>query len=705
MTTKRIVTALLLILVLGLSGCAGISLFGHEAPPTNAQEQVALQNKADEAWRTSKYSRALELYGLILQGQALTRDARLLALERTAKADLYTDHAPEALAALDEWAKADPKIKAAWDWNSLYVQALEATGRERQAEEHLAGLIQAKGAPFELTSRAGLDLSRRYASRSQAGQAARTLRTLHARAPGAPERARFEADTARMLASLDPKALADLLSTVNAANKPAFPYNLISFEDLRRLAAANPAERGRLQDLADNLAKSSDLADKGLPGRILTQGLAAASEGVKELPAASAKEAEAVRPGATTVALLLPQTGQLRALAAKVQAGAEAARTLLAAQGVQVDIRIINTDDPNFVDQLVALPHEVTLVGGPMHPSYFKNLPASGELSRRVFLTFLPEVTGTDEGKQVWRFFWSPEDEVNAVLNIPIAAGVKRYGVLYPEDRMGKRLVDAFTAAVTARGGEVAASQSYPPQDVSAWGDIVKNMVRATPQGTDGKTFTSRPPFDAVFIPDDLQRADHMIGQMHYFQADQVLILGPQLWSAALSASGPKPVISQANYRYAFCPGAWWPQSTSKAMADLKAGLASANQGDPGFWSALGFDFIRLAAAAGAMPPDFQPSEVSNRLNEAAKKIEWTMAPISWDASGHASMAMYFFRPSVEGLAMVDQDGFKERLEAIKAASGQPAQPQPQAKPQQAPQLQQAPQPQQARPQQQPLPQ
>jgi hypothetical protein len=675
MTTIRAFATLLFILVLGLSGCAGISMFGHEAPPTSAQEQAAMQSKADEAWQASKYARALDLYSMILQGQALTPEARHTALERSVKAALYTDRAPEALATLDEWAKAEPKAKASWEWNSLYVQALEATGRERQAEEHLAKLLQVRGAPFEVTSQAGLDLAKRYASRGLASQAAQTLRTLHVKAPGAAERARFEAGTARMLGSLDPKALSNLLTTVNTADKMVFPYNLVSFEDLRRLTANNPAERGRLQDMADSLARSSDLTDRGLPGRIMTQGLSAASEGAKEAPLLPEKESEAVRPGAVTVALLLPQTGQLRALAAKVLAGAEAAKTLLAAQGVQVDIRVINTDDPNFVDQLTALPREVTLVGGPMHPSYFKNLPASGELSRRVFLTFLPEVAGAEEGKQVWRFFWSPEDEVNAVLNIPIEEGVKRYGVLYPEDRMGKRLADAFTAAVTARGGEVTSSQSYPPQDVPKWEDIVKNMVRAVPQGSDGKTFTSRPDFDAIYIPDELQRADHMIGQLHYFQADQLFVLGPQLWSTAIVGSDSKPIISQANYRYAFCPGAWWPQAPSKAAADLKAQLAAANQGVPGFWSALGFDFVRLAATMGMMPPDIQPSEVTTRLNEAAKKMEWALAPISWDASGHASMAMYFFRPSVEGLAVVDKEGFKERLDAIKATPTQPVQP------------------------------
>ncbi|MFZ5426952.1 MAG: penicillin-binding protein activator [Thermodesulfobacteriota bacterium] len=674
MNTSRTLRALLVVLLLALYGCPGSGMFVRDAPPTSEQEQYALQAKAAEAWQAGKYERALTLYGFILQGQALTRDAQLIALERSARSALALNRAAEALGFLDTWAKLDSKARNTWTWTEIYVRALSGTGRERQAEEHLAKIIQTRGASFQLTGPASIELAMRYASRDQASQAARALRTQHAKAPDRTERSQFEAQTARMLGALEPRALAAMLATVNNANRNVFPYNLIAFEDLRRLASANPAEASRMRDMADQLARSSDLADRELPRRILNLGLSAATSGEKEAALPAGPEQPAVKPGTTAVAMLLPQTGQLRALAGKVLAGANAAKAILGEQGTQVDIRVINTDDPSFVDQLTALPHEVTIVGGPMHASYFKNLPASGELSRRVFLTFMPDVAEAGEGKQAWRFFWSPEDEVNSVLAIPLQAGVKRFAVLAPEDRMGKRLSDAFASAVTARGGEVSQIVSYPPQDVPRWGDIVKNMVRAVPSGTDGKTWTSRPDFEAVFIPDELQRADHMIGQLHFYQADSLVILGPQLWSASLNAPGNKHNISPVNYRYAFCPGSWWTQSPAKSVAELKARMAKDQQGDPDFWNALGFDFIRLAAGAGAFPIDAPASEITQRLNAASKKMEWALAPITWDAAGHASMNMFFFRPSVEGLAPVDQAGFTERLDALRARQQQPRQ-------------------------------
>lgn len=672
--SARRLAAVLLALTLAVSGCMGsMGLFGKENPPTTPAELSALQAKAQDAWNAGRYERSAELYGLILAGQGVGRESKLQATERLARSFYKLGRYAEALDALNNWAALDPKLKEAWEWNSLYVRSLTGVGRQRQAEDHLAKLVNSRSAAFELTGPASLELASHYASRGLSSQAVQILRQQHAKAPNRQARARYEADTARMLASLDTQAMGSLMKTVTPAARTVFPQCLIGFEGARRAAASDSAARSQLADLAQELERSSNLADRQLPGRILAQGLEAATSPSAQAALSPEAPVEGVKPGQVGVALLLPQTGQLRALAAKVLAGAKAAQEQATAAGTPVDLRIINTDDPAFVEQLAALPREVMLVGGPMHASYFKSLPASGELSRRVFLTFLPETPEAEEGKQVWRFFWSFQDEVHAVLNPALDAGVKRFGVLYPEDRMGKRLADFFSAAVTARGGQVSILQPYPAHEPGKWNDLMRGLLKAQPKGTDGKSYSIQPDFQALFIPDSLQSADQMISYLHFYQADTMLVLGPQAWSEGLTRPGKRTAFNPVHYRFAFCSGAWWPENPAKPVAALRAALAKDKQGEPDFWSALGYDFVRLAAQVGTVPADPTPSpaDATRLLNKAASQMEWSMAPVSWNDAGQAKMSLFFFRPSVDGLSPVDKEGFAERVNASTAPKAQ----------------------------------
>ncbi|GAB6036380.1 penicillin-binding protein activator [Fundidesulfovibrio butyratiphilus] len=672
-SARRLAVALLA-LTLAVAGCAGtLGLFGKENPPTTPAELSALQAKAQDAWNSGRYERSAELYGLILAGQGVGREAKLQATERLTRSFYRLGRYAEALDALNNWATLDPKLKGTWEWNRLYVRSLIGVGRQRQAEDHLAKLVNSRRAPFELTGPASLELAGHYASRGLSSQAVQIMRQQHAKAPNRQARIGYESDTARMLAALDDQGLSALAKTVTPASRMVFPQCLVAFENLRRAAASDSHAGGQLADLAQELERSSNLTDRQLPGRILAQGLDAATSASAQVGLSTDLAVEGLKPGQIGVALLLPQTGQLRALAAKVLAGAKAAQEQASAAGTPVDLRVINTDDPAYVDQIAALPREVMLVGGPMHASYFKSLPASGELSRRVFLTFLPETPEAEEGKQVWRFFWSFQDEVHAVINPAMDAGVKRFGVLYPEDRMGKRLADFFSSAVTARGGQVSILQPYPPREPGKWNDLMRGLLKAQPSGPDGKTFTIQPDFQALFIPDSLPSADQMISYLHMYQANTMLVLGPQAWSESLSRSGRRTAFNPIHYRFAFCSGAWWPENPAKSVATLRAALAKEKQGEPDFWSALGYDFVRLAAQVGPVPaePAPSPADVTKLLNKAASQMEWSMAPVSWNEAGQAKMSLFFFRPSVDGLSPVDKEGFAERVNASLAPKAQ----------------------------------
>lgn len=365
------------------------------------------------------------------------------------------------------------------------------------------------------------------------------------------------------------------------------------------------------------------------------------------------------KPAENTVALLLPLGGPFREFGGKVQRGALAAKAALAAAGTTIDVVVIDVTQPGWQNALRALPPQVSLVGGPLHPLTFKELQATGLLKTRVFVAFMASLGEAREGVDAWRFFPSHEDQVDALLRLSLTNyGINQYAVLRPGDRYALSMAETFSQAVNRLGGQVTATGVYAPQDSTSWEATVQEMIR---------TGTGRPGFGAVFIPDGWDRADKVLPTFFRNKIEDLLILGPQLWTESLfQAAAAKRQINIRNYRLAVCPGAWWPESQSRATQALLAAMQAAGHPHVELWEAVGYDFVRLAARLGPLPPGDAPQDVSSRLAQAASGMECSMAPLSYTPDGIAHVAMYLFRPSVAGPVLLDPEGFRQRLNAIR---------------------------------------
>jgi len=362
---------------------------------------------------------------------------------------------------------------------------------------------------------------------------------------------------------------------------------------------------------------------------------------------------------ANSVAVLLPLGGPFREIGGRVQKGIKAAQDVLAAAGTPLEVTIIDATQPGWADSLRKLPPEVTLVGGPMHRLTFKELETAGLLQTRVFLAFMPSLGEAREGIDAWRFFPSADDEIDALLRLSSSDyGINQFAILRPGDRYGQSMGDAFAGAVSRLGGQITATGVYAPQDPSSWEGTVNDMLR---------TGGGRPGFGAVFVPDEWARADKVLPAFFKNKVDDLLILGPQLWTEALyRAAAAKTQINIQNYRLAVCPGSWWPENQGQATQQLVTAMRAAGVEHPDMWEAIGFDFTRMAARMGRLAPGSPPQEVSSRLAQAASGMDFSMAPLSYTPDGKAHVAMYLFRPSVTGPVLLDPEGFRQRLNAIR---------------------------------------
>lgn len=335
--------------------------------------------------------------------------------------------------------------------------------------------------------------------------------------------------------------------------------------------------------------------------------------------------------------------GPYAPITARIQNGATAAQKELAASGIAVEIKQLNTDTPDWLNQLAALPPACTVVGGPLHaPAY---TAAKAAATSRALFTFLPQLGAGEEGHTAWRFFPSPQDQVNALLRFTRQdLGITAYGSFYPSDTYGMRMTGIFDQAVKAAGGTVNAV-SYPPADMSAWTRQASQLLQ--PRMVN-KVPISGATFQALFLPDSWKNMEMVTTSLFYHGEDRQILMGTTLWEQGLSGQSS---IGTFKYELAIFPGAWNPAAVPAALQNI---------GGVDFWTALGYDFIRFGSAMGVNAPA-NPAAITASA-QRAQFMPWSMAPMQWSGQGLASQHLYLFTPAPTGFALLDPAAFKERL-------------------------------------------
>ena len=421
--------------------------------------------------------------------------------------------------------------------------------------------------PEYLRDRAAYILSTRPSSQAFAAQQA----LAQAYAAAAPDRrAAMERLLMADLLTADNASLRLLGGGAPAAQEKTFPWSLTVWQ---------AATRGLLADNAGALERLSapgvfaDPSVVGLGGTAVSGG---------------------AMPASGCAVLALPLTGSFSAIGKQVAGGATVAAQTLDARGVRIDLRIIDSEAPDWLDQLAALPPVCVVVGGPLRADAY-TAERARNLNGRVLFAFLPQLPDpADEGAAVWRFFTSPQDQIDAVLQVAVdELGVTSFGALTPDDAFGSRMSDLFLQAASRRGLPVSTA-TYPLNDMKAWTRLTGSFVDAVTPGK-GKIPQSRAAFDAIFLPDSWKNMDMLISTLHYNGAHKKIMLGSALWEQSLaSARGVNP----ATFGLTIFPGVWNARAENPAAASLRAGMAARNA-TADDWAVLGYDFVQLAAGLG----------------------------------------------------------------------------------------------------------
>ena len=108
------------------------------------------------------------------------------------------------------------------------------------------------------------------------------------------------------------------------------------------------------------------------------------------------RDAAQIRPAAAQgpcVVLALPASGPYAPIGGKISRGAGLARQELAADGIKIRLETVNTEAPDWLSRLSALPPECAVVGGPLQARNYAQARSAGAVDQRAFF-HLPAQSG-----------------------------------------------------------------------------------------------------------------------------------------------------------------------------------------------------------------------------------------------------------------------------------------------------------------------
>lgn len=349
------------------------------------------------------------------------------------------------------------------------------------------------------------------------------------------------------------------------------------------------------------------------------------------------------------VVLALPANGPYAPFAQKIIKGADMAKQELAANGINLTLENVNTEAPDWIKTLDALPQVCAVVGGPLQNNAYVQARKSGALERRVFFSFVPTIQEGDEGSRAWRFFPSPQDQIDTLVKfVADDLNIHTFASFYPQDSYGPRMTDLLEKKLSTRHIPLQKA-FYNPAAPASWSGAIKPLINPVYAGS-RKTPIPQTTFEALFLPDSWKRMDMISTSLMYNGEDRLALLGTTLWEQGLSG---KQVPKAQRYALAIFPGAYSKDRAPKKIQE---------QGND-FWIALGYDFINFAVNTG-IASRLESVDINGRANSAAGSIR-AMAPINWDSAGHAHQNLYLFQIGPNGAVPLNIDQYKQSRTAI----------------------------------------
>lgn len=262
----------------------------------------------------------------------------------------------------------------------------------------------------------------------------------------------------------------------------------------------------------------------------------------------------------STIGAVLPLSGKHAGIGQKLLRGLQMGLGLDGESETSIRLAVIDSEgNPDMarrgVEKLVQDDNVVAITGSLL--SKTANAVADQAQVMGVPNIALSQKSGlTRIGENVFRFGMTSEMQVRYLVKRCMKDfGMRRFAIIYPNDKFGVEYANLFWDEVLARGGEIRAAQSYDPEEVDFSGPVQRLVglfyqeerqeeVRwnSKLQAERKKGLGARArwdedvlgpvvDFDAVFVPDGIKALGQISAMLSFHGVKGSKIIGPNLWN------------------------------------------------------------------------------------------------------------------------------------------------------------------------------
>ncbi len=545
-----------------------------ESMPADAQSLV---QQAELAQKANNFTQAISLWERIIQKYPNNAVAAR-GFATVGNIYLAQGQAERALQYFDYLVYTYPRWEGLHQTQLDRLKALVAAGKKKQAMREAVPLWDASSAQPDVLVGLAVFMSGLYGADGDVDTGFSWVSVGFAHASTPDEKKLLTQSALDLLKNIDESGVKKL----NKKNTSDFMRVFLDF----RLAQLE-MQKGQQEPARESLRR---LLNQN-PGHPLLPEIQAALRG-------SRPEGPALALNPDRIGVLVPLNGSYAKYGEMVMKGLSLASAdwseMHSGQRISLDVKDAQADSDAAIksfEELVKKDGALAVVG-PLGAQAAKAVtPLANKWGVPVLALTQKEDEQTDNSFVVHIFLDNRELVRTLVKYCREKLGYTRFATLYPDDRYGQKLSKIFAEEVQQSGGNLLASVSYKEKTTDFKDPIQKLMNIAKKNAPPSGVETT--PFDAIFLPDQVQTVSLIAPQLPYYNVVGVTLLGTNLWSEAPLVQSGGVYMDQAIF-----PTAYYAESQSPRSKAFRERYEAKYNAPPSYLEAQAYDALMMVLQA-----------------------------------------------------------------------------------------------------------